>query len=214
MKKPSLSGVVSCETFYNILNSVLNPYSIFIDLETAKKLVLFWELFSKWNKSHNLSSVTDFDKAIYLHFADSFFPAAEKELFANKGNVLDLGTGGGFPGIPLSLLFKENNFFLLDKSRKKTSFLSVAAAQINLQNVTAVNSELKNHSDRKYDIILSRAVKIDEELFELCKKLLNKEGWLVFYYSKNQLPLKNEFLHHTAQYVLPDRTTFIAYYHF
>ncbi|HSW61665.1 MAG TPA: 16S rRNA (guanine(527)-N(7))-methyltransferase RsmG [bacterium] len=207
-------NTVSCETFHKNINLVLNPYSIFVDIESAEKLISFWNFFCHWNKAHNLSSVTDLEEATFIHFADSLFPASEKNIFSQGKRVLDLGTGGGFPGIPLSMLFKDCQFFLLDKCRKKTSFLSFAAADLDLKNVFTVNSKLEDYKSSKYDIITSRAVRIDKKMFDLCRNALNEDGWLVVFYSHNQIPFESDFLDHVVEYELTDRKRVVAYYHF
>jgi len=205
---------VSCETFHRKINLLLNPYDVSIDIESAEKLVSFWNFFSHWNKAHNLSSVTDLEEATFIHFADSLFPASEKEIFLKEKRVLDFGTGGGFPGIPLSLHFKDCQFFLLDKCRKKTSFISFAAASLGVKNVFPVNALLEKHKGTKYDIITSRAVKIDKKMFDLCRSILNEDGWLIIYYSLSQKPVESEFLSHVREYDLGNRKRFVAYYHF
>lgn len=205
---------VSCETFYKNINAVLNPYSVFADIRTCEKMISFWDYFVSWNNSHNLSSLSDLNEAVFIHFADSLFPASEKNIFLQGKKVLDLGTGGGFPGIPLSLLFENCNFYLLDKCRKKTSFLSFASANLGLKNVFPVNSRIEDLKTSDFDIITSRAVKIDENLFELCRSKLKKEGWLIVFYSGSQTPLESSFVDHVSEYDLSGRKRLIAYYRF
>lgn len=205
---------VSCETFHKNINLILNPYSVFVGIESCKKMISFWNFFSHWNKSHNLSSVTEIEDAVSVHFADSLFPASEKNIFSEGKKVLDFGTGGGFPGVPLSIIFENCEFFLLDKCRKKTSFLSFASASLGLKNISALNSVLENHKNARYDVITSRAVKIDQKLFDLCRNILNDGGWFIIYYSPNQTPIENRFINHVTEYSLGDKKRIVAYYHF
>jgi 16S rRNA (guanine527-N7)-methyltransferase len=205
---------VSCETFHKNINAVLNPYSVFVDIRTAEKMILFWDYFTSWNNSHNLSSLSDLDEAVFIHFADSLFPASEKDIFIQGKKILDLGTGGGFPGIPLSMFFEHCNFHLLDKCRKKTSFLSFASANLGLKNVFPVNSRIEDLKMSDFDIITSRAVKIDEKMFDLCRSRLKKGGWLIVFYSGIQTPFESSFLDHVSEYDLGGRKRITAYYHF
>lgn len=204
---------VSCETFHKILNENLNPYGVSIELAVCQKFFYFWNNLLVWNKSHNLTTVTDFSEAIYHHFLDSLFLSTEKHLFFKSSKVLDLGTGGGFPGIPLSLVFPFSDFYLLDKSRKKISFIEVSAANLSISNVRGINESFLFHNN-KYNTIISRAVKIDDEIFSHCKKLLCAEGWLAVYYSSSQTPLIDSSMKYIKEYPFSESIRKIAFYQF
>ncbi len=204
---------VSRETLHKILSITLEKYGIFVSEDLAKKAFGFWEELVFWNKTHNLTTVTEFHESALVHFADSLFPASEKEVFFDGAKVLDLGTGGGFPGIPLALYFPKANFDLLDKSRKKISFISLTAAKLGIENVTGINENFFSITE-KYDVVVSRAVRIDEEIFEHCRKIINPNGYLVVFYSSQQTPFEDKSLEYTKSYDFEKGTRVIAFYRF
>lgn len=204
---------VSRETLHKMLGLTLEKYGVFVSEDFAKKAFEFWEELVFWNKTHNLTTVTDFYESALVHFADSLFPSSEKNIFFDGAKVLDLGTGGGFPGIPLALYFPKVDFHLLDKSRKKISFISLTAAKLGIENVTGINENFFSISD-KYDIVVSRAVRIDEEIFEHCRKIINPNGHLVVFYSSQQTPFEDKSLEYTKSYVFEKGKRVIAFYRF
>ena len=204
---------VSYETLHKILSITLEKYGVFVSEDFAEKAFEFWEELVFWNKTHNLTTVTDFYESALVHFADSLFPASEKNIFPDGAKVLDLGTGGGFPGIPLALYFPKVNFDLLDKSRKKISFISLTAAKLGIKNVTGINENFFSISD-KYDVVVSRAVRIDEEIFGYCKKIINPNGHLVVFYSSQQMPFEDKSLEYAKTYSFEKGERVIAFYRF
>ena len=173
---------VSRETLRQILIKNLEKYGVCVTEELAEKCFLFWEKLVFWNKTHNLTTVTGFHEAALLHFVDSLFPASEKNVFFDGAKVLDLGTGGGFPGIPLALYFPKADFKLLDKSRKKISFINLTAAELGIANAEGINKNFFEITE-PYDVVVSRAVRIDDEIFTHCRKIIKKGGRLVVFYS-------------------------------
>ena len=204
---------VSRETLHKILSITLEKYGVFVSEDFAGKAFGFWEELVFWNKTHNLTTVTDFYESALVHFADSLFPASEKNIFFDGAKVLDLGTGGGFPGIPLALYFPKVKFDLLDKSRKKISFISLTAAKLGIENVTGINENFFSISD-KYDVVVSRAVRIDEEIFDHCRKIINPNGHLVVFYSSQQEPFQDSTLEYTKSYDFEKGKRVIAFYRF
>lgn len=204
---------VSRETLHQILSKNLGKYGIYITEDLAKSAFDFWEKLVFWNKTHNLTTVTGFHDAALLHFVDSLFPASEKKVFFDGAKVLDLGTGGGFPGIPLALYFPKVNFDLLDKSRKKISFINLTSAELGIKNVSGINENFFSITE-KYDIIVSRAVRIDEDIFEHCRKIINPDGHLIVFYSSQQKPFEDESLEYTKTYSFEKGERVVAFYRF
>ncbi len=202
---------VSRETLRQILIKNLEKYGVCVTEELAEKCFLFWEKLVFWNKTHNLTTVTDFHEAVLLHFVDSLFPASEKNVFFDGAKVLDLGTGGGFPGIPLALYFPKADFKLLDKSRKKISFINLTAAELGIANAEGIN---KNFFDvtEPYDVVVSRAVRIDDEIFTHCRKIIKKGGRLVVFYSSQQEPFQDQALEYTKTYDFEKGDRVVAFY--
>ena len=204
---------VSRETLQQILTKNLEKYGICITENIAEKCFLFWERLIFWNKTHNLTTVTDFHEAALVHFVDSFFPASEKNVFFDGAKILDLGTGGGFPGIPLALYFPKADFKLLDKSRKKISFINLTAAELGIANAEGINQNFFDVTE-KFDVIVSRAVRIDDEIFDHCRKIIKPNGLLVVFYSSQQEPYKDPALEYTKSYDFEKGERVIAFYRF
>ena len=204
---------VSRETLHQILTKNLEKYGICVTEEMAERCFLFWNRLVFWNKTHNLTTVTAFHEAALLHFVDSLFPASEKSVFFDGAKVLDLGTGGGFPGIPLALYFPKADFKLLDKSRKKISFINLTAAELGIVNAEGINQNFFEITEL-YDVVVSRAVRIDDEIFEHCRKIIKKDGRLVVFYSSQQEPYKDSALEYTKTYEFEKGERVVAFYRF
>ncbi len=202
MKKTNPDSSVSCETFIETLNRELSFPGIELQNETATKLYLFWEHLCSWNSTHNLTSVTTYEDAVQKHFVDSLLPVLIPSLFNKVEKVLDFGTGAGFPGVPLSLYFPHINFTLLDKARKKTSFLQFLSASLDIPNIYPINAEISQYFE-KFDIIISRAVNLNEKtLHDLAKNLL-PGGTVVSYLSEFQSPVSGIFEYSGFEFDLP-----------
>lgn len=204
---------VSCET----LSKILLENRVFTDEKLSRifseKSVHFWKDFINWNKVHNLTKITCFHEAAHLHFLDSLFPVLLPDAFSNCKRILDLGTGGGFPGIPLSFYFNDIDFHLLDKSRKKISFLRYVSSKNHYSNVHPVNCDFLNLS-LKFDMIISRAVRIDSSLLSHCRNLLNHGGWVVVFRSKDDFPDIDISPSHSINYTILNKNRSIHFYQF
>ena len=137
-----------------------------------EKLGLLKDLYSEWNDKINVISRKDIENIYERHILHSL--AIAKVLsFKPNTEILDVGTGGGFPGIPLAIMFPETNFHLIDSIGKKIKVVSEVADALNLNNVKAeqVRAEMVN---KKYDFIVSRAVTSLPEFYEWVKNKVSK----------------------------------------
>jgi 16S rRNA (guanine527-N7)-methyltransferase len=176
-------------------------------------MLAYWDEFSRWNNVHNLSTIKDLDEAIDLHFIDSLYPTLFPVAFSNANKILDLGTGGGFPGIPLSFYYQTINFHLLDKSRKKISFLKYASSKLNFNNVYPIHADFFN-DETLYDVVVSRAVRIDNKIFSKISASISKDGWLVVFRTKDDLPFIDIKPTHRIDYILRNKSRSILFYQF
>jgi 16S rRNA (guanine527-N7)-methyltransferase len=121
--------------------------------DAARLLTLAAEL-ARWNKSHNLTAITDPGAVVTHHLLDSL--AVHADLSGTR--IADVGTGAGFPGLPLALVNPQRQFTLIDSSGKKVRFVSHAAHLLGLGNVTALNARVETlHPEVPFDIVLARA---------------------------------------------------------
>ncbi len=128
-------------------------------------------LYQDWNTKINVISRKDMDN-FYLHHVQHSMAIKKIINFKAGASVLDLGTGGGFPGIPLAILFPKTNFTLIDGTRKKLKVVEDVALQIGLENVTVIHKraeELKG----KFDFVVSRAVASIDKLWLWSERLLH-----------------------------------------
>ena len=114
------------------------------------------ELYKDWNLKINVVSRKDIDE-LYLRHVLHSLGIAKIQKFMPGSKILDVGTGGGFPGIPLAILFPEVQFHLVDSIAKKIKVVNEVAAGLKLQNVTITNARVESLNER-YDFVVSRAV--------------------------------------------------------
>lgn len=139
-----------------------------ISQDQLKKFNSLIQLYKSWNSKVNLISRKDIDNLYVNHILHSLSIAKVHE-FIDGSNILDVGTGGGLPGIPLAILFPNVNFTLLDSISKKIKVVEDISKQLSLTNVRTVNDRAENHN-LKYDFIISRAVSKMDEFYSMVNK--------------------------------------------
>ncbi|HVZ95990.1 MAG TPA: 16S rRNA (guanine(527)-N(7))-methyltransferase RsmG [Chitinophagaceae bacterium] len=130
-------------------------------------------LYEEWNQKINVISRKDLDN-FYLHHVLHSLSIAAVFDFAAGMEVMDLGTGGGFPGIPLSILFPEVNFLLVDSISKKLKVVQAVVESIGLKNITVMHTRAEDIHNKKFDVMVSRAVAPLKDLWRWSKPLLRK----------------------------------------
>lgn len=142
----------------------------------VEQLIKYLELLIKWNKTYNLTAIRDPKEMLTKHLIDSL-SIAPHILNKKNHNILDVGTGAGLPGIPMSILFPEINFLLLDSNGKKTRFLTQCKIMLGLKNIQVFNGRVEEAKlEMKFDQILSRAFTSLGNMVDLCTHLLADNG--------------------------------------
>lgn len=147
----------------------------FTDL-TSKQIEQFsalQDVYNDWNSKINVISRKDIDALYDKHVLHSLSIAAVIS-FAAGANIIDIGTGGGFPGIPLAIFFPDVQFHLVDSIGKKLTVVKEVAAAIELPNITTQHIRVEEIKNRKFDYVVSRAVAPLKDLWKWSKPLLKK----------------------------------------
>ena len=162
---------------------------ISLSLAQADAFLQYALLLEEWNRKINLTAITDFQEVVHKHFLDSVYPFTL--LKANTDiTLLDVGSGAGFPGIPLKILFPKLNITLLDSLNKRILFLEGVIRHLGLEHITAIHSRAEDLSKNerfreKYDIVTARAVAPMRILAEYCLPFVRLGGHFWAYKSEN-----------------------------
>jgi len=139
-----------------VTSSIIQKYFPNLNPNQIKQFDQLYGLYQNWNSQINVISRKDIDLLYERHILHSLGIAKVCEFLPNQ-SVLDVGTGGGFPGIPLAILFPETKFLLVDSIGKKIKVVNEVSSAIGLKNLKAIHSRAEQ-VDEKFDFIVSRAV--------------------------------------------------------
>lgn len=148
------------EQFKILLEKEVNTLSIEINDAQIKQFYIYMNLLIEWNKKMNLTAITEESEIIRKHFIDSLI--VSKYLRANE-KVMDIGTGAGFPGIPLKIANENLNMDLVDSLNKRITFLNEVINNLDMKNIKAIHSRAEDLARieeyrERYDVVVSRAV--------------------------------------------------------
>jgi 16S rRNA (guanine527-N7)-methyltransferase len=168
---------------------LIKKYFADFDETQLRQLTALEALYKEWNSKVNVISRKDIDSLYEKHVLHSLSIAASFELLKGM-EVVDIGTGGGFPGVPLAIFFPDVKFHLVDSIGKKLKVVEDIAAAIGLANITVQHTRAEEIKNRKFDVAVSRAVAPLADLLRWSTPLLRKRK-LVERKSDDEVPVPN-----------------------
>lgn len=171
----------------DLLRDSLNDLNIDFGEDMIRKFNDYYDLLIEWNKKINLTAITDYEEVVVKHFIDSVLICRFIDI-SNK-RIFDIGTGGGFPGIPLKILCPDCEMILIDSLNKRIGFLNEVINSLGLNKIEAIHGraeDLARDKDLRNsgDIVVSRAVSNLSTLSEYCIPFIKKGGIFISYKSE------------------------------
>ena len=175
----------------NLLMDSLLKMDFAIDEEKINQLNKYYEMLVEKNKVMNLTAITEYDEVVIKHFVDSLAISKVYDMIPVK-NIIDIGTGAGFPGMVLKIFYPDIQFTLLDSLNKRVGFLKEVADELSLNKIDAVHGRAEDYARQpnhreKYDLCVSRAVANLSTLAEYSLPFVKKGGYFVAYKAEDCL---------------------------
>ena len=168
----------------------LKEFKINLSEKQTDDFFKYYELLVEWNSFMNLTAITEFDEVLKKHFVDSVsLICALPDIEEASYEMIDVGTGAGFPGIPLKIAFPNLKITLLDSLNKRVQFLNEVICRLDLQDIEAVHGRAEDFAKpgklrEKYDLCVSRAVANLATLSEYCLPFVKIGGYFISYKSE------------------------------
>ena len=158
--------------FYDLMSKSAEDVGLQLSKEQYDEFLIYMKLLQEWNEKINLTAIVEDEEVIKKHFIDSI-KAFKRDELKNAKNLIDVGTGAGFPGLPIAIMKDDIKVTLLDSLNKRINFLNTVISNLGLSNVTTIHSRAEdgardNKLREKFDIATSRAVANMSVLSEFC----------------------------------------------
>ncbi len=172
---------IGSKKWQNLIYEGAKDFDIHIDQRKIEKLAIHALELMKWNQKMNLTAITDPFEVAVKHFLDSIVPV---KIIPSNASLLDIGSGGGFPGIPLKISLPSLSVTLIDASRKKVSFLKHIIRILELKNIDALHIRAEEFAnipgvENKFNVIISRAFSSMTTFALTALPFLKKEGAII-----------------------------------
>lgn len=170
-----------------LFTNKLCELNIVLDSDKKVQFKKYYELLIEWNKVMNLTGITEYEEVNEKHFVDSLSIVKAVDMM-KVNRVIDVGTGAGFPGIPLKIVFPHIQITLLDSLNKRIKFLNTVIQELDLKSIETVHGRAEDIAKKKeyrdsYDLCASRAVANLSTLTEYCLPFIHINGYFISYKS-------------------------------
>lgn len=171
-----------------LFNNSINQFGLKLDDHQTAQFIEFYELLVEWNRVMNLTAITEWNDVCTKHFVDSISLCKALDCTENL-SVIDVGTGAGFPGIPLKIVFPNLRMTLLDSLGKRVKFLNEVIGCLGLENIEAIHGRAEDFAKpgllrEQFDLCVSRAVANLSTLSEYCLPYVKIDGFFISYKSE------------------------------
>ncbi|MEG1257090.1 16S rRNA (guanine(527)-N(7))-methyltransferase RsmG [Clostridium sp.] len=169
--------------YFNILNEACSNEGLSFDESMYNNFIKYKELIKEWNQKINLTAITEDEEIIKKHFIDSI-KVFEFPYVKEAKSIIDIGTGGGFPGIPMKIVKSNSSMVLLDSLNKRINFLNEVIDQLELNDIKTIHGRAEDFAQdemyrQSFDLAVSRAVANLTVLLELCLPYVKVGGYFV-----------------------------------
>lgn len=176
----------------DILKEEINKIGIQLDDEQMNQFLKYYDLLTEWNRFMNLTAITDYKEVIQKHFVDSLsiIKAIDIKYLQKDKYLIDIGTGAGFPGIPIKIVFPKLKITLLDSLNKRIKFLNEVIGGLKLKDIEAIHGRAEDYARQEkyreqYDVCVSRAVANLSTLSEYSLPFVKTGGYFISYKAEN-----------------------------